>query len=69
MSKLGREGTKWSFLSLIKLEKDKLVHSVVFPNFKETKKNVREPKIRCSGLSFCIFSERTSHFSLEYRAI
>ena len=32
---------KWSFLSLIKLEKDKLVHSVVFPNFKETKKRER----------------------------
>ena len=52
MSKLGKQGTKWSFLSLIKLEKDKLVHSVVFPNFKETKKR-----------------ERTSHFSLQYRAI
>ena len=41
MSKLGKEGTKWSFLSLIKLEKDKLVHIVVFPNFKETKKRER----------------------------
>ena len=41
MSKLGKEGTKWSFLSLIKLEKDKLVHSGFFPNFKETKKRER----------------------------
>ena len=32
------KGQKWSFLSLIKLEKDKLLNSIVFPNFKETKK-------------------------------
>ena len=31
MSKLGKEGTKWSFLSLIKLEKDKLANSVCLP--------------------------------------
>ena len=38
MTKLGKEGTKWSFLSLIKLEKDNLLIVFVFPNFK------KEPK-------------------------
>ena len=33
MTRLGKEGTKWPFLSLIKLEKDKLVNSVCLPQF------------------------------------
>ena len=40
------------------------MHSVIFPNFKETKKRERT-RNQCSGLSFCIFSERTPHFSLN----
>ena len=38
MTKLGKEGIKWSFLSLIKLEKDKLANSICLPQFKKRAK-------------------------------
>ena len=55
MSKLGKEGIKWSFLSLIKFEKDKLVHSVVFPNFKERKKKRERTKNQMQWAEFLYF--------------
>ena len=39
MTKLGKEGTKWSFLSLIKLEKDKLAKSVCLPQILKRSQN------------------------------
>ena len=48
MSKLGKEETKWSFLSLIKLEKDKLANSGFLPSKSKTK-NMKSKKGGCSG--------------------
>ena len=70
MTKLGKEWTKWSFLSLIKLEKDKLANSVCIPNFKkEPKPKTGNQKWRCSRVKFEGFRVRRLDFSLIYREI
>ena len=57
-----------SFLELFKLEKDKIVHSVILFEWKKPRENVGRKKGDAEGFVF-IFSERECDISLRFRAI
>ena len=57
-----------SFLELFKLEKDKILHSVILFKWKKLRENVERKKGDAGGFVF-IFSERECDISLRFRAI
>ena len=61
MTKLGKEGTKWSFLSLFKSLNDKNCYNVISPNVKRTKngKGKENSGSGCAG-AFFLKRERIS---------
>ena len=62
MSKLGKEGTKWSLMKSLNEEKAKLANNVISLIQKQAK-NVREEKMEAVG-SVCFSSERERETSL-----